>query len=754
LIVIFFVFTFVKIHAQDLRLSFSDSDRSFTIKSRNITLNSTWVAPFAKTKYSPRPWTKMSRTSEDLKLADMFGTSVIDHFDSQGLGLERQIWFSKDKKVIAIRQKITNKSKRPIYLDSLLLLNCISKEGITLTENPYVADWNILVEKRFKNDVPECVIPRKDVSVKADPFFILPVTRDKNGPSLLLGFLNQTEHLAHFDVSFKSSNGKVQLNHLFATAEFNGIDIAAGGEKTTQWIYLTIGESFRKTIDEYTDRVAGYEDVSPPPKNAPAVFCSWYYHADSYDEKLFRSDLAAFAKNRVPFDVFLIDESWDVNNWGDMLPNGQFPSGMKDAAERIKALGYIPGIWTCPFLIDTTSMLAKKHPEWTLKTSAGTPYMFRMNRIDHWVLDLTYPGVLQYLKDVFHRIAGEWGYKYFKIDFTRAVLLDGDYKLFDSSVNRLEAYRMGLRAIRAGIGEGSYLSVCGGHFGGALGIANSQRSGSDVVSSWDQGELPKYRQNMLRTWMSRLWHVDPDAMMVRRSTKKLHPGANEKLSLGTFTDKEAQVNTLNQYIGGGLVSFTEDFSILDDDRRELYKHVLPSINSSSFPLDWYNTTNPSYLLTTIDPVCKQLERWNTLAIINWADTQQKVSFRLDPEVLDGLPGQQFLLFEFFSQRIVGVFKKQEIVNIGGLDAHSPILIKIVPWDGRKTILAGTDLHFSMGGVEIQDWNADAFSVHGTVETHWLVPIKLTVVFPISSDQYQTKTITLQPGQKRFWIDRF
>jgi alpha-galactosidase len=752
--IVFFVFTVLKSHAQELELSFNDSYRSFSIKNTKFSLNSNWTPPFVRIKYSQQEWASVSHRSEDLKLADMFGTSIIDLFHNQALQLERQIWLSKDKKVIAIRQKIINKSQQPVYLDSLNILNCLTGQGLRLKENPLASSWNILVEKRFKNDVPECLIPKDDLSVKVDPFLILPVTINKNGESLLLGFLNQTEHLAHFDLSFKNKDGKAQLNHLFAIAEFNGIVIPPGSEKATQWIYITVGETFQNTIKDYTERVAQYENIAPPAKNAPTVFCSWYYHADSYNEKLLKGDLAAFAKNRVPFDVFLIDESWDVNNWGDMMPNGQFPSGMKNAADRIKGLGYIPGIWTCPFLVDTSSMLAKIHPEWTLKTSAGSPYLFRMNRIDHWVLDLTYPGVLQYLQNVFKRMSGDWGYKYFKIDFTRAVLLDGDYKLFNPSINRLEAYRMGLHAIRAGIGEESYLSVCGGHFGGALGIANSQRSGSDVVSSWDPLEIPKYRQNILRTWMSRLWHVDPDAMMVRRSKNKLHPGANEKLSLGTFTDKEAQVNALNQYIGGGLVSFTEDFSILDEDRRELYKHVLPSLNSSSFPVDWYNTTIPSYMVTSVDPVSKHLDRWNTLAIVNWTDTQQKIFFHLDSELLNGLPGDKFLLFEFFSQRVIGICKRQQLVNIGDLDAHSPILIKIVPWDGHKTILAGTDLHFSMGGVEIRDWNADDFSIYGTLETNWLVPVKVTAVFPISSDKYQTKTITLQPGQKRFWIDRF
>jgi hypothetical protein len=109
-----------------------------------------------------------------------------------------------------------------------------------------------------------------------------------------------------------------------------------------------------------------------------------------------------------------------------------------------------------------------------------------------------------------------------------------------------------MEAIMRRVGNDAYISVCGGHYGGSIGIADSQRSGSDVVSFWDPDEIPKYRQNMLRTWMSRLWHVNPDAMMVRRNEKSEFKGSHARLSLGLFTDSEAEVNALNQYIGGGL----------------------------------------------------------------------------------------------------------------------------------------------------------------------------------------------------------
>lgn len=165
-----------------------------------------------------------------------------------------------------------------------------------------------------------------------------------------------------------------------------------------------------------------------------------------------------------------------------------------------------------------------------------------------------------------------------------------------SDNKKLLAFR---QSIRRGTGNDAYISVCGGHFGGSFGIANAQRSGSDVLSIWSEWALYKYRQNILRTWMSDLWHVDPDAMMVRRNSKNNAPfdkWGDYDLILGLFTDDEAFTNAINQFVGGNLITFTEKFSSLDEDRKMLYKHVIPSPNASSRPIDLFNPLIPEIMV--------------------------------------------------------------------------------------------------------------------------------------------------------------
>ena len=112
-----------------------------------------------------------------------------------------------------------------------------------------------------------------------------------------------------------------------------------------------------------------------------------------------------------------------------------------------------------------------------------------MNDRDYWVLDLTYPGVCEYLEDKYRMLSHDWGFKYFKFDFMRAVFINDGARFYDATKTSLEAYRMGLEAIQRGTGKDAYLNVCGGHYGASMGIANAQRSGSDVISNWKNSEL-------------------------------------------------------------------------------------------------------------------------------------------------------------------------------------------------------------------------------------------------------------------------
>jgi hypothetical protein len=690
----------------------------------------------------PGSWKIISEFSVLKSLGGVSGQlNTVSYFTNIGQ-LDCQTWISKGKDLVAFRQIFTNKSKKSIKLKNLYPLYIEGRERFNFGK---ISDWRILEQFRHKNDFPKSEIPSAGETITCDPFFIINNDNGK-GNNLFIGYQTYYYHLAEISISFDNN---LQLNNVTSNCDFEGIELPVNGSRTSQWIIVSQGPDANSLMKDYTERVRAFYNINEPERNAPSVYCTWYYHADNYNENIFKGDIAQFKKEHLPFDVFLIDECWDMNDWGDFEANDSFPDGMKWAAGQINSAGYIAGIWTAPYLIDQGSDLAKNHPEWLLKNSKGILCTFKMNNMDHNILDLTYPGVCDYLEEQYRKISQDWGYNYFKFDFMRSMFLDNDQQFYDKSVTSLEAYRKGLEAIRRGTGSDAYISVCGGHYGASLGIADTQRSGSDVKSQWNENELPKYRQNILRTWMAGLWHVDPDAMMIRRQ-KTANPDDKRNLTTGLFTDDEAFTNAINQFIGGNLITFTEDFAKIDEDRKMLYRHVIPSANSASAALDIYNTSCPEMMLTPITPKCEKLGSWNMLSIINWTNNAKDYHIQLDSRITGNLKGDNLLVYDFQSGEIIAQLSKHEELIITNVKGHQSKLLKIVPWDGKSPIFLGTDLNFSCGGLEVADINYDNDNISGVLETDWFVPVKLTFVIP-GVNGYDMKQVVTIPGQKRFFL---
>jgi alpha-galactosidase len=742
------------LYANPLKLTITipQSTQPIIIQGNGTYIESRWASPQTNLPLQENTQWKHEKREEFRKvLAGKVGRLISDEFSADGLMVNREVWISADKDEMAIRQKICNRSTEPIYLKALMPVYCEDNQGMIISNESNAENWDVLIQQRLKNGRPATSIPSESEKYEIDQFVLFNNRNELSSPVLLIGYLSQMEHCARMWMQFEKKNDAVNLDQFMTECEFDNCLIPQDGERTSQWVFIKLGNDPNKLIADYADRVGIYHGVKKPPKNAPSVFCTWYFHGYYYNETFFHQDLAALKEDHLPFDVFLIDECWSLHKWGDFQAIESWPSGMKDAADRIRTLGYKPGIWSCPYLVDFKSVLAEKHPEWLLKDEKGETITFTMNKIDHWVLDLTFPGVCDFLEETYRKLAHDWGYEYFKFDFMRSVFLQKGQRFYDPTKTRLEAYHMGLEAIRRGTGPDAYLAVCGGHYGGSLGIANSQRSGSDVVSIWRSKEIPKFRQNILRTWMSRLWHVDPDAMMVRKREERFH--SDRELSLGLLTDDEARTIALNQYIAGGLITFTEFMPELGDERKALYRHVIPPVNASSIPLDIFDPLCPSKMVTEVNPKCSNLGSWVTVAMINWTDEVKNMSLDLSQSVLKSIPGSHFLVFEFFSQKIIGIYEPDDVINLSEVAAHHSRLLRIVPWDGVKPVLAGTDLHFSGGAVEIASWKIGNRRIEGEIETIWDYPVTVTAAFPATTALgYIEKSVEIRPGQRLFSIE--
>ncbi len=297
------------------------------------------------------------------------------------------------------------------------------------------------------------------------------------------------------------------------------------------------------------------------------------------------------------------------------------------------------------------------------------------------------------------------------------------------------------------------MNVCGGFYGPSLGLADAQRSGSDVKSIWPEAPTGEsatgygpftIKQNTLRYWMNRLWHIDPDALMVRR---RRSPARAEPLSLGLLNDEEALTGALNQYLGGGIVCFTENLAEIDDDRLWLLRHCASSIDSAAIPRDLtMGARFPALFTSTVEPKAKGLPSWVTIGIVNWFDEPRTFEVDLGGDMLPSLHGEEpeevsMLLSQFRTQTSQHVLRGDR-VQIGPIAPHGCEVIKVQRASASAPRLLSTDGYFAMGATEITEWSPSADGFDLVVNWPWPTPLSLWIQ-PLEGQRFEG---TAQTGE--------
>ena len=174
----------------------------------------------------------------------------------------------------------------------------------------------------------------------------------------------------------------------------------------------------------------------------PGGWESWYNHYANINEKLILEDLEALqkteniiSKGTFSSKIFQIDDGWEqaLGDWN--VRQDRFPRGFASVVEQIDSAGFIPGLWIAPFIIDSRSQTAQKHPEWLLHdlnpkrplVPAGYNPLWGKNGT-FYCLDLSRDEVIDYLDMLMETVINEWGFRYIKLDFLYAGMLFGDYE--------------------------------------------------------------------------------------------------------------------------------------------------------------------------------------------------------------------------------------------------------------------------------------------------------------------------------------
>jgi hypothetical protein len=410
--------------------------------------------------------------------------------------------------------------------------------------------------------------------------------------------------------------------------------------------------------------------------------------------------------------VVQIDDKWQLGlstngpkrNFTAHNPTGPYPAGMKAAADHIKSLGLMPGIWFMPFAGTYYDPFFAEHQDWFVKHEDGRPYETAWGGT---CLDMTQAGARAHLRDVVSRITGEWGYQYIKIDglwtgtATKQQYVNSGYKddkmgdavLADPEKTNIEAYRDGLKLVREAAGKNVYILGCNGpqnmrSYGGAIGLVDGMRVGPDNGADWSRltrGTIFGSRHYFLN---GRVWHNDPDPVYVRESIPLKHAQL-----ICSWVALSGQLNLSSEWIPG-----------LPPERLDILKRTMPSYKAVARPVDLFDNDPPQ--IWTVNSADRDV-----IGLFNWSGTEKSFDVPLAKLGLD--PKVEYVAFDFWADKFIPSVRGKLQVAVPG---EACAALSIRPRANHPQVIS-TSRHVTQGMVELADekWDQATKTLSGRLK---------------------------------------
>ncbi len=231
---------------------------------------------------------------------------------------------------------------------------------------------------------------------------------------------------------------------------------------------------------------ADSQQVSPLPDTPqPAGWNSWDYYrwTITEDEVLANADfIASDPVLSRHVKRIIVDDGWQYCH-GEWEANSLFPSGMASLAQKLRGMGFIPGLWFAPTIAEPHSRIAQWHTHMLARAESDKPCIcFDCMRRYGFSLDPTREDVKQWLYDLFDRYAS-MGYGYFKLDFLRTTL---KARRFHRNVPRGTMMREIVTPIAAAVEGRADLLGCNYSYDGGNDLVRMVRAGSDIHATWGE----------------------------------------------------------------------------------------------------------------------------------------------------------------------------------------------------------------------------------------------------------------------------
>lgn len=477
----------------------------------------------------------------------------------------------------------------------------------------------------------------------------------------------------------------------------------------------------------------------------PMVWSSWTsYYEDVREEDIVRNaDWIAAHLKPYGFQYVQLDDGYDRGKsgehyWIEKWNQEKFPHGPKWLTDYIKSRGLRAGIWIVP---NSSAGAVEQHPEWYLRYKRDGSIV-----LDYQTptLDCTNPQVLDFLKKEF-AILDDWGFDYYKFDGEHDYLkyipgVDLD-KIADKSVDPIEAYRKRLKVIRDAMGPHRFIEGCpSGTPLVGIGYFNSYFNGQDVYNNW-QGMHNLFSSINGNAFLNHLVvYLMPGEGMELETPMSVEEARQKRYAslLRVIRSREDPVmgigttlpeaHTVVTYVAltGVVYPVASVMPELPEERVKLLKMTLPTM--PILPIDLFSrgtdakwdtfrhTTPDDYIHNYPEVLDLKINAipgvYDVVGLTNWqtGTVTRTLSFA-DKLGLD--PNSRYIAFDFWGQKLFGVFKNRMKVDI---EPHDTRVFLLHPLLNRPQLI-GTSRHIT-GAYSILDlrWEASRDRLLGSSET--------------------------------------
>ncbi len=431
-------------------------------------------------------------------------------------------------------------------------------------------------------------------------------------------------------------------------------------------------------------------------------WCSWFaFFQDITEEDIKKTaDVMAAALAPYGYEYLQIDDGFQRDHglpeyW--LEPNDKFPGGLKHLADYIKSKGLKPGIWTN--VAFNQQVFAEKNKEMFVLDNAGR--VAKGNWIDISVDGSNAQAVDRIIRPVYRGLE-DMGWEYFKVDALRHLRYEGynsqpEY-FRKKGVDRVEAYRKLVQAIREEIGLEHFMLGCWGIRPELIGIIDGCRIGTDGYSF---AGLSQYNSFNNVIWRNDPDHIELSPEEAYRSTMVTSLTG----SLFLLTDKPEVYLTdiADPAKRAAPVLFTYPGQVFDvDPSRSQHLDRVDGEVSGSGPRIFDASRTPSVHLFLME-INKSFEKWMLLG-------RTGGKFETIPFKELGLDAdKEYYVFEFWSKKLAGSFSGSFFP--GEIDPkYNCQLFCIRERLDRPQVLA-TGRHITCGGYDLEDvrWGDNALS---------------------------------------------